>query len=854
MSRRASASPTTEPQAPWWMFDLHLQSPALRRYILGVVIAGLLVVAVCVGMAVVDDRRIGVEFVTMTALYLVAQILPPIQLNRGGERITYRFAELPTLLGIAIGPAYLVPLAALLGDSIDNGRDMYVLGKRNERFKVLFNIGHVSIQTASTAIIANIGSPIAFIPAAMITSVLSDVLIYRAIEKTGGPLMRESMRTGWDTRLGISAFVATIAAIAVWLVPTGDTKFVYIAVPMAMLVVYKGAAEWLAMGRDRDAWQQFTKISAKLVGTYDEGEIIRTSLVGALNLFGVVRAEITMYGTSGDGFAYSLISKRGQQIHATPVSSADLATIEEQNSVEGDTATTVVPMFTPRGRIGHFTLQFNKSTRRLDARVRLASAFADAVASNLTNARAVEHTRKEAQARAHEASHDSLTGLGNRAMLYTRGPLAMAESAEAGKACALLLFDLDGFKRVNDTLGHAAGDRMLVEVAKRLKAQVRHDDLAVRLGGDEFAVLATGMTAAHDAMRVAEKVLAELVPTIEIEGLHLTIEASIGVAIAGVDAEDVETLLRLADVAMYEAKSQGRGHAVRYMASSNNNSAEQLSLTTDLRAALERDELVMWYQPQVEVATGKILGMEALVRWQHPDKGMLFPDTFVPIAEHSGLIGRFTTEVIRQSVRDHAVLRQQAPGTTMSVNLSARNLMDQGLPDEVADILREHGVPAKELVIEITETFSVGATASVDRVLRALSALGCEISLDDFGTGYSSLSALRENSLVNEIKIDRSFVMDVLTKRDSAVMVRCIVDMAHARGCRVVAEGVEDADVLDALRGIGCDVAQGYHIARPAGLTKVQAWITEWNTSTALLTAALGPETDEDARSDSSVG
>jgi diguanylate cyclase (GGDEF)-like protein len=818
---------------PWWQFDIPNLPRPLARYIAGMGALGALIFLTCLTLLVLDDvDAIGVNFLAILGLYVATNLVPEIPVSRGGQPLTYRFHEFAALIGVAVGPAYLVPLAALLSETVYLGRDW--VKRPHERFKIPFNAAHLLVVVGVTVAIASVSvPPLAFIAAAVFASCLSDVIIGKAMSLIGGPSVARSLETGWQTRVGIPAFVALLASAMV-LVPVSGT-FILAMVPTVLMLAYKGADEWVRMSKDRDQWRRMDQISSAMREHTDEQVVLRLALTEAVDLFGVSRVEIVLPRPDGTAGMHMVDRDRPDTIRVVPVTNAVLPCPTNEDGAatapvaEMTPLSATVPLVAAGTRLGTLSLHWPRRSRRREQRSELTSTFAHAVASNLSTARAHEQVRQQAEAKAYEATHDSLTGLGNRTMLYERAPAMLADAALAGKVCAIFVFDLDGFKRINDTLGHGAGDLVLVEVSKRIRAAVRRSDLAVRLGGDEFAVLATDMALAADSEMVVAKLLRALAKPIQVEGMALTVEASIGIAVQGQDGNDINMLLQHGDVAMYEAKNRGHGQAFRYQASSNSNTPEQLALAADLRVGLDRGEIVLHYQPQINLANGHVLGVEALARWQHPEQGMIPPDRFIPLTEHSGLIQRFTAVVLDQAVRDHARLRlgHDHP-VTMSVNLSARNLLDQSLPGQVERILATHGVPATELVLEITETIASGDASETGAVVAGLAELGCQVSLDDFGTGYSTLSDLQRNPLLSEIKVDREFTAEITTKDAARVMVDCIIQMAHIRGCRVVAEGVEDAETIRMLERLGCDAAQGFYLARPMPIEKALAWAREW--------------------------
>jgi diguanylate cyclase (GGDEF)-like protein len=422
----------------------------------------------------------------------------------------------------------------------------------------------------------------------------------------------------------------------------------------------------------------------------------------------------------------------------------------------------------------------------------------------------------------HQASHDALTNLSNRTELYELGERALAAARRDDTLAALLLIDLDRFKEVNDTMGHEQGDRLLVEVAARLRGLLRSTDILARLGGDEFAVLAA-LPHRGALGEVATRLHAALARPFDLGGVAIELGASIGIALQPDHGDDVSTLLRHADVAMYEAKRSATSIET-YDCERDPYSAERLALLGELRRALDNDELVLHFQPKVALESGSAIGVEALIRWQHPERGLLGPGDFLAIAERTGLIADITRWVLDAAVRQCGEWRREGIDMPVAVNLAAANIVDSTLPDAVAEALRRWDVPGDRLECEISEDTVMGDPRRATDVLERLRALGVRLSLDDFGTGHSSLSYLKRLPL-DEVKIDRSFVIGMADDASDAAIVRSTIDLARHLGLAVVAEGVETAEVLDVLASLDCDVAQGFLLSRPLPAAEVGAWL-----------------------------
>ncbi|HXQ62784.1 MAG TPA: bifunctional diguanylate cyclase/phosphodiesterase [Acidimicrobiales bacterium] len=420
------------------------------------------------------------------------------------------------------------------------------------------------------------------------------------------------------------------------------------------------------------------------------------------------------------------------------------------------------------------------------------------------------------------AEHDLLTDLPNRVLFHRCAKAAVESALRDGTRTALAIVDLDRFKEINDTLGHHNGDELLTKLARRLAEFTRPEDAVARLGGDEFGVILSGVSDPEDVLRRLRIVIEN---DVEVSGLPLSTESSMGYVVIPEDGTDVDELLQRADVAMYVAKAQHAG-VVRYDPALDHYNAANLGLIADLRHAIDNDELVLHYQPKVTLPDGEVDAVEALVRWQHPTHGLLYPDRFIPLAEQTDLMEKLTRWVTDRALSDMSTLGSEFAHVRVSVNASARNICHAEFATQVIDALRDHRMSAHRLMIEITETALLTDPARAALTLAALAAVGVGVSIDDFGIGQTSLGFL--SSLpVHELKIDKGFVTDMMSDPGHAAIVRSIIDLAHNLSLHVVAEGVETDDVLDALREADCDLAQGYLFARPMSLADLRPWLTE---------------------------
>jgi diguanylate cyclase (GGDEF)-like protein len=447
-------------------------------------------------------------------------------------------------------------------------------------------------------------------------------------------------------------------------------------------------------------------------------------------------------------------------------------------------------------------------------------------------AAAIERRISEAKTR-HQALHDPLTGLPNRALFRDRLQHAVARSRRKDTTLAVLFLDVDNFKVVNDSLGHEAGDELLAALAPRLAEAVRAGDTVARFGGDEFVFLCEDVADETEVLDIAERVAQCFAKPISTAGGEQFVTASIGVAMPSSGHDSPDTLLRDADAAMYQAKARGRARFEVFDADMRASAVRRLQVEAELRRALENYEMRLVYQPVIEADTGRIAAVEALLRWDHPERGVVPPLEFIPVAEESGLIVPLGEWVLReamsQSVRWRDMCRPDEPPLVVSVNLSARQVAERDLVPSVARALADTGADPRQIALEITETVLVNDTAAAATVLHALEELGVRLVLDDFGTGYSSLGYVKRFPL-SFLKIDRSFVAELGKSRRDAAIVSAIAEMSRALGARVVAEGVETEDQLAGARKLGCELAQGFLFSRPLppdeidGLLRTDPW------------------------------
>lgn len=440
----------------------------------------------------------------------------------------------------------------------------------------------------------------------------------------------------------------------------------------------------------------------------------------------------------------------------------------------------------------------------------------------------VRHTTKQAKLLQHQAMYDGLTGLPNRSLFADRLQQTILVGQRERQTFALITMDLDRFKEINDTLGHHIGDEVLRHTAHIVGGALRESDTLARMGGDEFSILLHTAQTTDGAIKAAKRILDALRDPIVISGHEIEIGASLGIAMFPEHAEQPDELQRNADAAMYQAKRSHSGFEA-FNRELEHSSEDRFTLRSEIVKAIANDEFVLHYQPKIDFSTSRISGVEALVRWRHPTRGLLSPDKFIPFSEESGLILPLTTRILHEAVGQAAAWLQDGMPLQIAVNVSALNIQDDKFANQVTEILQQYNLPADLIELELTESAIMSEPKKVIYCIKQLNDIGIQVSIDDFGTGYTSLSHLKQ-LLVAKIKIDRSFVTDMLVNHSDLVIVRSTIDLGHSLGFKVVAEGVEDQATWDQLKDLGCDSAQGFHMSRPLTPEALTEWlhISEW--------------------------
>ncbi|MDX6202183.1 MAG: hypothetical protein QOJ83_1683 [Frankiales bacterium] len=799
--------------------------PTGRTRVSAVVVAVSAAAAVTLGCSVwailADGTHPTGWWIAGIALTLAVGELPLARIRVGhAQGEAYSVVEIAVLASLVALPAGWTPVLAL-AVSITS----LLVGRT--RIKVLFNTANAVVGAGlATLVFAGLGGRMFPIDLWSAFAVAVAVLVYSAWNQLGvsavlsatGVTLREAYVPALPLRTLMAVGNITLGLffmVEIERAPV-DTLVVLPVLGALIVLAYRGYVRALD---ERDLWQQL-EVATKALQQLDEELVLAAAVERAPGLFRVEAAEIEVFGKRRGDVSVSHRHYRGEgEFHypgagGTPAWYDDgLLVVHRVPDEPYQLASATLPAMA--GVSGVLRLWSAQPAPFLRRDERLIGTYAQAVSSALLNARLYREVLEQATLKSFEAEHDALTGLANRALLLRRADEAIAADRRTGRSSALVLLDLDHFKHVNDTLGHAAGDALLRAVGQRLPPLLRSGDTVARLGGDEFAVLLRDVESPASAMRRTQALLRTISEPLSVGTLEIAVHASAGIAVHPDDAVDVDTLLQRADVAMYHAK-RNRGSASQYQSSLEGNAGfAWLAMGAELRQALDRDQLEVFFQPQVDLATHRVAGFEALVRWQHPQRGLIGPNEFIPVAEQSGLVGELTLRVLDLACEQAARWPEVAGHRpSVAVNLSARSLLDLGLADDIEAVLGKHQLDPVRLKLEITETTMLGEVHLVVDVLDRLRALGVQIAVDDFGTGYSSLTFLQRVQ-VNELKIDRSFVAGMLNFPHDAAIVRATVDLARSFGLLTVAEGVESPAAARQLEELGVDLGQGFWYARP---------------------------------------
>jgi diguanylate cyclase (GGDEF)-like protein len=753
-----------------------------------------------------------------------------IDLDVRRDKITISLAEIPLVIGLFLGTPIGVVSARVLGAVI-------VLGviKRQPLIKMLFNLGMFALEVAIAFLVFNglIGSQASIGPhgwvvalaATLTANVFGFVCVSCVIALNGGVVQVQLLR---DVVIGLAATSVANTSIALGAATliTFQSEAVFLLVIIAAVAVGGYSAHSALKQRYANLQLLYTFLQTMHQAPPDDNYVERL-LDSARALLRAEIAEVVVTSATTDLLRCSTVGPGNQAYREVLTSPEQLGSVWSNTLDQGALCiphdsrdahlkawlarrgwqdAMIVPFNHDEQVVGTMAVSGRQGDRTTFNRhdLRLFEALVGHAAVLFEKSRLTERLR-------HDALHDALTGLPNRNLLSQVVERSIAARGP-GDVVTVLLMDLDGFKDVNDTLGHHHGDQLLIEVGNRLLEILPTSATVARLGGDEFAVAFSTSPDNESPIVVAHQVRDQLKVPFKLGPLTVNISASVGIAIAPGDGEDAGTLLRKADVAMYSAK--GGVGVQAYHSDRDQYSQRRLSLLNDLGDAITSGQMRAHFQPQADLRTGIIVGAEALVRWDHPDLGMIFPDEFIPLAERSGLIGRLTVEVLKQALAQHRAWREAGIALDVSVNLSARDILEGAIVGHVARLLSYYEVPAESLTLEITESSIVADREATLRVLQELYGMGVRLAVDDFGTGYSSLAYLQDFP-VHEVKIDKSFVMTMATHDTDRAIVRSIIDLGRNLGLRVVAEGVVSQQVWDDLASLGCDFAQGYFLGKP---------------------------------------
>ncbi|MFB9234598.1 putative bifunctional diguanylate cyclase/phosphodiesterase [Plantactinospora siamensis] len=767
-----------------------------------VVVLAALVLAVAVQSVVRDEisAHDGQTAAILTFLVILG-MTTAIRIRIRSTTQAIQWCDVAIIIGLAVAPpatvvvctavgvttAYLIRRRAFIKSAFNVAKETVLAGAA---WLLLHTLGW-NAQSART--LREVLLPL--LVAYCLLVVLDELVMLPVIAlDTGTPLL-DLLRANLGLRL-VSAAARLLLIIVTLLIFRLDPRLLLV-IPPLVLSLHLAYAGRLRSREERQAWQRLARTTDAL-NVVDPDLVLRTAVAQSAELFSADEVEVELFG------AGRLIRGDTESItYDGPISGAP------------ETADVVIPAALTRHddheAVGEVRLRFHGPVKLSEREHYTLRTFASALCTAIRNADAYAELDRVAQEQAHAATHDALTGLPNRRHLMDSGNEVLRRQHADG-VVALLLIDLNHFKEINDTLGHAAGDRVLIQVADRLSSAVRDEDLVARLGGDEFAVLFRGLPAPAVAAHRAETLFTALHKPFDLDGMRISVEASGGIASAP-NMGGMAELLRRADVAMYQAKRTGR-RMTTYLPAQDTADLGRLVLGGDLPRAVADDEFTVTFQPIVELSTGEVMAAEALARWQHPVHGTMDPLRFIDAVERSGLLPAFTEAVLDQSLMAARSWREAGFDLPVAVNVSPRSLLDARFPGAVLARLRTHDLPPDGLILELTETLALSQLEVVDQVLNQLRDEGVRLALDDFGTGYSSLSMLSRIP-VHELKIDREFVMAMENSAEAAAVIRSTVDLGRSLGLVVVAEGVESEPQRQALWELGCAAGQGHLFARP---------------------------------------
>jgi diguanylate cyclase (GGDEF)-like protein len=761
-----------------------------------------------------------------------------------GQNVTIGLLETPLIVGMV----FLRPLDLLFATVV--AQLLVGVARRRPPSKALFNI--LSFACAAVASLATYrwvlhgASPVSIRgwAAAALAVVVADLVMIAAVHSAVAVSAWRWPRAEAWSALRASATTSPIAIVlvltainAVWASRLAALLFVVLGV--IALIGQRSSTE---LRRRYDNLERLYRFAERTSGVSEVGEVVLSILRHAREVMGAGTAELVLLDREGC-LCYSLdandrmestvraepggLEQLVQDFGAGMLASYDDPQLEVGAALaeRGLRYALAAPITFGDDLRGVIIVGHSQGTVTFDSEdLRLFEVLASHSSVAIQGGRLLDQLRREVRAREHEALHDSLTGLGNR-NLFDRYLTRSLEERTVGRLVAVMLMDLDGFKEINDTMGHHVGDSVLRELASRLTARISEHGIVARLGGDEFGFVLPDLPDAEHVGELGRAILSELERPVGVDGLALELRASLGVSISPEHGEERSLLLRRADVAMYTAKSAGGGIEV-YDPSGDRHSTRRLILANELRAAPRSDAIELWYQPVAALASGAVLGCEALLRWNHSLHGPIPPEEFIPLAEQSGIIGELTWWVLDAAIRQVRVWHDRGQNLSVSVNITARTLLEANLLDRLAHMLAAMEVEPRWLSLELTESSIMADPIRSEKMLAALGDLGVRLAIDDFGTGYSSLTRLKQLP-IHVVKIDKSFVMSMSVDEGDHAIVRSTIELARNLGHTVVAEGVEDQTTWDRLTELGCDWAQGFYLARPMAAPIFDVWMRQ---------------------------
>jgi diguanylate cyclase (GGDEF)-like protein len=817
----------------------------LRVWVLISVVAGIAVLSWVAAIAELPARTFdrGLPW-SAVAIAIVGASLLKVSFLVRGQNVTLVPSEIPLVVGIV----FLRPVDLLVAAVVAQ----VIIGavKRRPPSKALFNV--LTISCAAVAALASYraildgASPVELRgwAAAAAAVAVADLIMMAAVQLVVAVSARHWPRADSVAALGAAAATIPIALVlvltainAIW--ASRLAGLLFLALGVVALVGQRSSTE---LRRRYANLERLYRFAERTSGVSEVDEVVLSILRHAREVMGAGAAELVLADRDGC-LCYSL-DENDQIVSTVRAEPGGLEQLVQASGVGmlasfDDPRTEVGSALAERGLRyamaapitfgedlrGVIIVGHSQGSVTFDGEdLRLFEVLASHSGVAIRGGRLLDRLRREVRAREHEALHDNLTGLANR-NLFDRFLTQSLQERSVGRLVAVMLMDLDGFKEINDTMGHHVGDAVLRELASRLTAGIAEYGIVARLGGDEFGFVLPDLSSAERVGELGQAILAELERPVAVDGLALELRASLGVSIAPEHGEDRSALMRRADVAMYTAKSAGGGIEV-YDASGDRHSTRRLILANELRSAPRTDAIEVWYQPVATLATGTVIGCEALLRWNHSQHGAIPPEEFIPLAEQSGIISELTWWVLDAAIRQARIWQDRGQNLGVSVNIAARTLLEADLLERLARMLATEGVAPRRLTLELTESSIMADPIRSEKVLAALGDLGVRVAIDDFGTGYSSLTRLKQLP-IHAVKIDKSFVISMSVDEGDLAIVRSTIELARNLGHTVVAEGVENQVTWDTLTELGCDWAQGFYLARPMTAATLEVWLRQ---------------------------